>query len=939
MNFKNLILTVFLLLQTSLFAQNSLSSGRETLTLDKGWRFFKGDIAFPIITGHSVTYQSAKAGKAWGAAAPEFDDGKWRILNLPHDWAVESKYDSTMNISQGYRERGIGWYRRSFKLPVADNGKHIELQFDGIATNATIWVNGTLLHRNFCGYTSMYIDITPYAMYGDNVNTIAIRVDANVQEGWWYEGAGIYRHTWLVKRSPLHIKTDGVYAHPVKNEKNNWELPVEVTLNNTAKLIANSEVEVTLYDAKGNQVAEGKKTASVNPLRDEVVNMSLPVNNPNLWSVETPILYTVKTVVKQNGQVVDQVETKCGFRTIRFDANTGFYLNDKHVKLKGVCNHQDHAGVGVAVPDALWEFRLRKLKEMGVNSYRCSHNPPSKEFLDVCDSIGMLVMDENRNFNSSPEYTGQLKWMVRRDRNRPSIILWSVFNEEPMQGTENGYEMVRRMADEVKQLDTTRPVTAAMNGGFSAPINVSSAVDVVGFNYHHLDYDSVHLAHPDYKLTSSEDVSAFQIRGEYKTNLSKNIIDAYDSQAAPWGLTHRAGWKVVAERPYLAGCFVWTGFDYRGEPTPFVWPSASSVFGIMDACGFPKMAFYLHQAQWVEDKPILNLVPHWNWPADSIGKPIKVMALSNADSVVLKLNGRVISGQKVDKYEMNSWKVPYQVGELSAVGYKNGKVISNSKVETTSAAVQLKLTPDRYSLAGNGTDAMPITVELLDNKGLHVPTSNVPVEFTISGPASIIGLGNGNPTSHEAEKGNKRNLFNGFAQVIIQSAEQSGTVVLTASAKGFQSCSVTIPVQSSNLVAAVPVINPPVMLDKWFASPQTTEKPDPNIDLSDNDMNSWDPIAPGALQKVGKDKYVVWRTKITPKEVFQKNGGKLVLKKAKGIQEIWVNGKLLVAKESTLKSDSVFMIPPKKGEAVITILMKETSQKIGIGGSAYLEEW
>jgi beta-galactosidase len=331
----------------------------------------------------------------------------------------------------------------------------------------------TVLIFSWCGYTSMYIDITPYAVYGDNVNTIAIRVDANAQEGWWYEGAGMYRHTWLVKRSPLHIITDGVYAHPVKKENSKWELPVEVTLNNTANVTANSEVEITLFDAKGNQIAQERKAATTVPLRDVVVNLLLAVNSPKLWSVETPVLYSVKTVVKQNGIITDQVETKCGFRTTRFDANTGFYLNDKNIKLKGVCNHQDHAGVGVAVPDALWEFRLRKLKEMGVNAYRCSHNPPSTEFLNVCDSLGILVMDENRNFNSSPECVNQLEWLVRRDRNRPSIILWSVFNEEPMQGTENGYQMVRRMADKVKQLDTARPVTAAMNGGFTSPVNVS----------------------------------------------------------------------------------------------------------------------------------------------------------------------------------------------------------------------------------------------------------------------------------------------------------------------------------------------------------------------------------------------------------------------------------------------------------------------------------
>ncbi|MEI8087365.1 MAG: beta-galactosidase GalA [Paludibacter sp.] len=937
MKTKILFLVAFSMLQINLFAQSNKSFARELLTLDKGWRFHLGDIAFPVITGHSNTYQSAKAGKAWGAAAPDFDDALWRVLNLPHDWAVEGAFDSIANVSQGYRNRGFGWYRRSFKLSPEDNGKHIELQFDGIATNATIWVNGTLLHRNWCGYTSMYIDITPYAVYGENINIISVRVDANAQEGWWYEGAGMYRHTWLLKRSALHIKTDGVYAHPVKKNKDSWGIPVEVTLNNSGKTLANSEVEVSVFDASGKLVVQAKKSVSTVPLRDALVSIPLSVNNPTLWSVDSPVLYTVKTVVRENGIIVDNVQTKCGFRTVRFDANTGFYLNDKNIKLKGVCNHQDHAGVGVAVPDAMWEFRLRKLKEMGVNAYRCSHNPPAKEFLDACDSMGILVMDENRNFNSSPEYVNQLEWMVRRDRNRPSIILWSVFNEEPMQGTENGYEMVRRMADVVKQLDTTRAVTAAMNGGFFTPINVSQAVDVVGINYQRESYDSFHKAYPQLKLTSSEDVSAFQVRGEYKTDKSKNIIDAYDTQGAPWGSTHRVGWKAVAERPYLAGCFVWTGFDYRGEPSPFKWPSASSVFGIMDLCGFPKMAYYLHQAQWVENKPILNLVPHWNWPSDSIGKPIKVMALSNADSIVLKFNGKILSSQRVDKYEMNTWMVPYNPGILEAIGYKKGKMVSSYKVETTSEALQLKLTPYRPSLSGNGTDAMPITVEVVDSKGRPVPTANIPVEFTISGPVNIIGLGNGNPTSHEAEKGNKRSLFNGLAQVIIQSSEQSGSVVLTAISAGIKSTSITIPVNVAEITPFVPIINSPIVLDKWITSPQSKLKPNPNQQLSENDMNSWETINTGAFQKVAKDNYVIWRTKFTPREAILKNGGKLILKQTAGVKEVWIDGKLTNI-DNPEKTDIAINIPQKKKEMVINVLMKETNQQVGIGGVATVLE-
>ncbi len=556
---------------------------------------------------------------------------------------------------------------------------------------------------------------------------------------------------------------------PLKHD-NGWTIPAEVTLANVGETPTNADVQVSLLDAAGKTVASSQAQVNVTNLGQRVARLAIQIGNPTLWSVDQPYLYRVKTMVKQGTTLVDSLTTTCGFRTIRFDADSGFYLNEKHLKLQGVCNHQDHAGVGMAVPNALWEFRLRKLKEMGVNAYRCAHNPPSVEFLDACDRMGMLVMDENRNFNTAPEYMGQLQWMVRRDRNHPSIILWSVFNEEPMQGSEQGYEMVRRMRAEVKTLDTTRPVTAAMNGGFFAPLNVSKAVDVVGFNYQMHQYDRFHKENPTLKLTSSEDASAFQVRGEYKTDKGKNIVDAYDSERAIWGATHRGAWKAIAERPYLAGAFVWTGFDYRGEPSPFTWPSASSFFGAMDVCGFPKTAFYIHQAQWIQHKPIINMVPHWNWPADSVGKPIKVMVMSNTDSVQVVLNGKTVVGQRVDKYDMNTFSVPYKPGKLEAIGYKNGKEVARTKVETTDSPVAVRLIADRLSLNGDGQDAMPVTVMVVDKKGRTVPTANQLIKFSLSGGGQLIGVGNGDPNSHELEKVPQRSLFNGLAQVIVQAA-------------------------------------------------------------------------------------------------------------------------------------------------------------------------
>ena len=910
------------------------STQRERLSLDKGWLFHQGGIPFPIIRGQGQTYATSKAGSATGTAAPNYDDNKWPRLNLPHDWAVEMPFDSKENVAQGYRKRGYGWYRRSFKLSPVDRGKYIELQFDGIATNATIWFNGSVVHRIWSGYTSSYIDITQLAKYGDDVNIVAVKVDAEAHEGWWYEGAGIYRHTWLVKCAPVHIVTDGVFANPVKMAENSWLIPAEITLENSGTATADATIEFTLYDKKGYKVAQAQTKASVSPLQQSTASIQLPVQKPVLWTLENPELYYAKTTILQKDAVVDEVITKCGFRTIAFTADSGFYLNGKHVKIKGVCNHQDHAGVGVAVPDAIWEFRLRKLKEMGVNAYRCAHHAPAAEFLEACDSLGILVIDENRNFNVSPEYIRQLEWMVRRDRNHPSIILWSVFNEEPMQGTEQGYEMVRKMGAVVKALDTTRPVTAAMNGGLFAPVNVSKAVDVVGFNYQMQSYDRFHKENPAMKMTSSEDVSAFEVRGEYVTDRSRHIMSSYDKENAIWGSTHRAGWKAVAERQFLAGCFVWTGFDYRGEPTPFTWPSASSFFGIMDLCGFPKTAYWIHQAQWREDINVLQLVPHWTWPRDSIGKNIKVMALSNADSVKILLNGKMIGGQKVDQYEMNTFQISYQPGKLEAIGYKKGKEVSRFKMETTGAPVALQLIADRKTLANDGCDAMPITIQALDSKGRAVPTANIPVEFEISGGGKIIGLGNGNPNSHEAEKGNKRSLFNGLAQVIIQSDEgDNESIKLVARSTGLKSAVVIIPFHRVVPKPYVSVLLPALVLDQWRASVIFQVRPDPNQKIADNDMNSWMPVKYGQLQEMAGGRYLIYRTTFMPYDEQQRKGGQLTFQKITGKAEVWMDGKLIGTKSDGATSDWVVPFSSGRGERLLSVLIEaESGSKAGLGG-------
>lgn len=794
-------------------------SPRERLSLDENWRFHLGDIKPESFAGGQgvnlygpdITYHGAKAGCVWGAAARGYDDKGWQRVKLPHDWVVEQPFDEKELKQQGYRPRGIGWYRRTFKLDPSDRGKNIELQFDGVATHCTVYFNGSVVHRNFCGYTSFYIDVTPMVRYGNDENTIAVRVDADAVEGWWYEGGGIYRHTWLVKRSPVHVVTDGVYANPVRGADGKWTIPAEVTLANTGGKPVSALVDIGVFDSAGRKVAGGKSAAvEIVPMDQAVAGVSIPVNSPQLWSVEQPDLYEVRTTVASGNEVVDAVTTMCGFRTIRFDAKQGFFLNDKPLKLQGTSNHQDHAGVGVAVPDSIWEFRIRKLKEMGSNAYRTAHNPPSRELLDICDRLGMLVMDETRHFNASPEYLKQLEWLVRRDRNHPSVIMWSLFNEEGLQGREEGMEIARVMNAVVKRLDTTRPTTGGQNKGHltddgkANPENAAHVLDVVGINYQTDLYDKIRAAYPDKPIVSTEDTSQVMTRGEYTTDWSK-VVGSYDDVFAGWAATSNArnSWEAICKQPSFAGGFSWTGFAYRGEPTPYGWPSASSHFGALDLCGFPKTEFFVRQAHFVKDKPVLTLVPHWNWPGKD-GQNIRVMALTNCDSVTLSLNGKRIDEKKVDPFQMAKWQVPYAPGRLEAVAKKSGREVARFVVETTGDPVALRLTPDREALAADGRDAVPVTVEAIDENGRPVPTANLPVEFEISGPGANIGVGNGDPNSHDPDKGNRVRIFNGLAQVIVQSTKEAGGIRLTATAAGLAPATTVLESQPAAPLPSVP---------------------------------------------------------------------------------------------------------------------------------------
>ena len=918
-----------------------ISSPRQTLLLNTGWRFYEGDFPLPPLIGHDAAYNAAKAGAARGAASPSFDDSEWQTVTVPHDFASFqpiSEADNA-NIDQGFRKRGVGWYRNSLKFNESDRGKHIELQIEGAATYATVWFNGTLVDRNWSGYSSSYIDLTPYVTFGDVYNSLVVRVDATAMEGWWYEGAGLYRDVRIVKRNPVHIVTDGVFAHPVK-EGDTWRVPVEVTINNSGKTAREVVVFTQIWDDKPlGGVAPGASTrVTIAPLSSMTVHMSIDAlfRVPELWSPENPHLYQVETSLAVGDMskdieyvTLDEVTTNCGFRTQRFDAKTGFYLNDKRVKIKGVCLHQDHAGVGTAVPEGIIDYRLRRLKSTGCNAIRFSHNAQNKALMDACDRHGFLVMAENRQFNPSSDYMAQLEWLVRRDRNHPSIYLWSVFNEEPMQGTEAGYEMVRRMSAVVKSLDTTRPVTAAMNDGLFTPLNVSHAVDVVGINYQQNQYDPFHAAHPDKPMFSSEDTSAFMTRGEYTTDMAKGISASFDDDAAPWGETHRAAWKAINERDFVAGTFVWTGFDYHGEPTPHIkYPSNSSVFGIMDLCGFDKTAVHIHRAQWVRDRPVVGLAPHWNWKS---GENVHVMACANTEEVELFVNSKSAGKQKTDSYEMNHWHVPFAPGRIEARGLNGGKVVAKAVVETVGEPVALRLTADRTGMVNDGIDAQPIKVEAIDARGRTHPFAKQMVTFAIEDGA-IIGLGNGDPTCVEAEKGDKRSLFNGLAQVIVQSLpQQAGTLRLRATADGLKAAVIEVPVGNVPPVPAQVTAPSVQILNSWFASPESETGIDPGAPRD----GKWNWFRPGGelrppLKAAG---FVLCETTFTPFARVQKAGGVLEFLSVTGACQVFIDGQAVGSKGAAAAGSLQVPIAAKAGERRVAVLFKVVEgEAFGFGG-------
>jgi beta-galactosidase len=766
---------------------------REQLLFDFGWKFQFGNGTDPARDlGFGNNQESfAKTGD-FKFARVGYDDSKWRSLNLPHDWAVELPFvwDDTLAphgykpLGRRYPETSVGWYRREFDIPASDAGRRVALEFDGAFRDVLVFVNGCFIGRNDNGYAPFRFDITDFLAVGQK-NCIVARVDATFGDGWFYEGAGLYRHAWLTKSDPLHLgKWESWARADVKGDTAALSLGTVVV--NEGKDSDSAAVSWQILDAAGKTVASAEAPAQQIAVDGKAsFAASAKLSDPGLWSVETPNLYTAVVTVKTGDKVRDAERITFGVRTVRFDADHGFFLNGQPLKIQGTCNHQDHAGVGAAVPDRLQAFRIAVLQGMGCNGIRTSHNMPTPELVEACDRMGMMMMCETRQMSSNPEGLAQLEVMIKRYRNSPSIIIWSIGNEEwrlQADDAEEGAKIAATMVRRCHELDPTRVVGAAVNGDNGK--GDSDALDIIGFNYNMKYPDVFHKEHPTRPIYGSETASTISQRGCYQTDSLRNTLSAYDVNHTDWSQLAEEWWTFYATREWEAGGFAWTGFDYRGEPTPYQWPSINSNFGIVDMCGFPKDNFFYYKSWWTKE-PVLHLFPHWNWEGRE-GEEISVWVHSNLDEVELFLNGKSLGRQKVARLSHVEWKVRYEAGAIEARGWKDGKLVLTEKRETTGPIASLRLTADRATLDrgginADGEDVVVLTVDALDSAGRALPTAQDMIEFKVTGEGALIGVGNGDPNCHESDKDPRRSLFNGLAQAIVQSTKTAGTIVIEAS--------------------------------------------------------------------------------------------------------------------------------------------------------------
>ncbi len=778
---------------------------RTVMNFNDNWKFYLGDDS--------------------AASRINYDDSKWRLLNLPHDWSIEGNFskDYPTTFNQGALPAGIGWYRKTFTVPATLKENRIFIDFDGVYRNSEVWINGHYLGKRPNGYISFRYELTSYLKFGADKNVIAVKVDNSTQpSSRWYTGSGIYRNVRLVSTNKVALDDRTIFISTGMLSKNEANISIRSQLTDSTK--EKQDIALVYRVRYPNGKLSGTTSVRFQLADSSTVQnpkSTLTIPNPKLWSPDTPILYTAIILLKDSRRVLDSIEVRFGIRYFNFDSEKGFFLNGQQLKILGVCMHHDLGALGAAVNKRAIQRQLEILKAMGCNAIRTAHNPPAPELLDLCDQMGFLVMDEafdmwkkrknkfDYNVDFNEWHNKDLEDMIKRDRNHPSIIMWSIGNEIREQFDSTGKSIAKELVDIIKSLDTTRPVTSALteNNPEKNFIYQSHSLDVLGFNYKLFDYSELPKRFPGEKLIASETASALATRGHYDLPSDSNrtwppdskpfttgnpdhTVSAYDHVYAYWGATHEDSWKAVKKYDFIAGTFVWSGFDFLGEPVPYQWPSRSSYYGIVDLAGFPKDVYYMYQSEWTS-KPVLHIFPHWNW---NEGQLVDVWAYyNNADEVELFLNGKSlgIKRKRGDTLHV-MWRVPFEPGTLKAVSTKNGKVILTREIKTAGQPAKIRLTADKKMIKADGQDLSFVTVEVLDSNNNHVPNAGNLIKFSITGEGTIAGVDNGDPTSMESFKAPERKLFNGKALVIVMSSEKSGSIHISARADGIKSASVTL---------------------------------------------------------------------------------------------------------------------------------------------------
>ncbi|MFI3326220.1 MAG: glycoside hydrolase family 2 TIM barrel-domain containing protein [Clostridia bacterium] len=750
---------------------------RKKILLNDGWKFHLGDIPAKEIQGHYETYMHSKARNGVGAAMASFYDQDFKDVRLPHDYVLEGRPDKKFNESQGSLERKNAWYRRHFKLPFENKNKRIILLFDGAGQQTTVWCNGCLAGENKSLYNTFYMDITPY-IFDDEINTISVHIQNEEVEGWWYEGAGIYRNVWMLVTDDIAVDVWGTYVNPILTQDDLWNVQIETTVWNNTATSTKVKVLQTIIDASG---AEIKSTENeiITAYSENILNQTIKVQSPKLWDTQEPNLYKLITKTFVGDKITDEYETTFGFRTIKYEPATGFYLNGKSIKQRGVSAHYDHGNIGVALPETIHKNRVKNLKEFGFNAFRSSHNPVPPGFLDICDKNGVMVMEENRWFNWSDKSQKEIITMLKNGRNHPSVVVWSIGNEEPSQDTELGGRLVEHINKLVKKYDITRPVTLALNGGYYNSVSAEKS-DVVGINHNVQLYPTIREAHPTKPIIATETGGGNGTRGCYFEKIGgpgryKNDLNLKSAFAASSNCIQTI--EGVEKYPYMSGTYIWNLEDYRGEAQ---WPKLVADSGFSDGCGFAKDNSYLVKSFWT-NKPMVHIFPSWSLQGRE-GEPIKLYTYTNADQVEVIVNGESLGIKDYNKYDPLKWDTVYQPGCIEAIAYKNGVEIARDKSVTCGEAKTLKVENVFEDITNSGEDVAILKLYLEDENGLYIPTSDslVEVEILDEKDGEIISVANGDPLSHADFKSHNQKMFNGLLEVLVRIKEGAKQIGIKA---------------------------------------------------------------------------------------------------------------------------------------------------------------